>query len=168
MNGKTAWKRMLAACLMLLMVICLAACGSENKDAGTTESTGTENTTAATEAPAGDKYVNEGESFAIKTADLPEGYPLIPEEQFKAAFKGFTDGTITTASTYEDIAKAFGNEGIAMKGIHYDGYAYYGWYCEKDYLSDTKTYVLVTFKVNGDTLNYYAYSSLGITADDVK
>lgn len=54
-----------------------------------------------------------------------------------------------------------------MRSIVYEGYAYYGWYSDKDYTSDKKVYVLVTFKVDGDKLTYYAYSSEGINSKDV-
>ena len=116
----------------------------------------------------GEKYVDGGNSFAIKTADLPANYTCIPYDRFVAGFKCFVDGTITTASTYEDVAKAFGDDGIRMTGIVYEGYAYYGWYSDKDYTSDTKVYVLVTFKTKDGALTYYAYSAMGITPQDVK
>ncbi len=78
------------------------------------------------------------------------------------------DGTLTQASTYEDVANAFGAEGIQMVGIQYEGYAYYSWYSDKDYTPSTKIHVLVTFKVKDGDLTYYAYSSEGITFMDVK
>ena len=75
---------------------------------------------------------------------------------------------MTQSSTYEDVAAAFGAEGIHMVGIQYEGYAYYAWYSDKDYTRDTKIHVLVVFKVKDDgKLTYYAYSSLGIMFTDV-
>ena len=64
------------------------------------------------------------------------------------------DGTLTQNSTYEDVANAFGAEGIQM--------------VDKDYTPSTKIHVLVTFKVKDGNLTYYAYSSEGITFMDVK
>ena len=78
------------------------------------------------------------------------------------------DGTLTQTSTYEDVANAFGAEGIQMVGIQYEGYAYYSWYSDKDYTPSTKIHVLVTFKAKDGDLTYYAYSSEGITFMDVK
>ena len=122
----------------------------------------------AAAAGAGEGYVYEGTSFSIKTEELPTNYPCLPEDKFVAGFKSLVDGTITTASTYEDVAKAFGDEGIRMAGIQYEGYAYYSWYSEKDYTGGTKVHVLVTFKVKDGVPTYYAYSAEGITPQDVK
>ena len=77
------------------------------------------------------------------------------------------DGTLTQSSTYEDVAAAFGAEGIRMAGIQYEGYAYYSWYADRDYTRTTKIHVLVTFKVKDETLTYSAYSSEGIMFTDV-
>ena len=78
------------------------------------------------------------------------------------------DGTLTQSSTYEDVARAFGAEGIRMAGIQYEGYAYYSWYSDKDYTRSTKVHVLVTFKVKDGNLTYFAYSAEGIMFTDVK
>ena len=78
------------------------------------------------------------------------------------------DGTLTQSSTYEDVAAAFGAEGIRMAGIQYEGYAYYSWYSDRDYTRSTKIHVLVTFKAKDGDLIYYAYSAMGITPQDVK
>ena len=155
---------------------------SSAAEPGTTEDTAaasdtgtssTENAAASsgettTDAAPGEKYTDEGTSFAIHTPDLPESYPLIPHEQFVAGFTALTDGTITTSSTYHDVASAFGDDGIRMDGIKNDGYAYYSWYSDQDYTGDTKVHVLVTFKADGDQMTYYAYSSEGIAPQDAE
>jgi len=157
MMKKSTAKIALVLCLMLLTV-CLTACGSGGSDEPAGKAA----------AFTGEKYIYEGSEYAIKTEEMPEGYPYIANDQFTAGFKAIVDGTITTASAYSDVAKAFGDDGIKMAGIKYDGYAYYSWYSDKDYTSDTKVHVLVTFKVSGDKVTYYAYSSEGINAQDVK
>ena len=173
---KSLLKRVSVLAVTAVMAFGMAACGSKSdgtkKD--TTDDTKTEDTTkdggdateteAAGSAFTGEKYVNSGKDFGIKTADLPSDYVQIPFESFKTAFKAICDGSLTT---YEDVAKAFGDDGIRMDGIVYEGYAYYGWYSDKDYTSDKKVYILVTFKVDGDKLTYYAYSSEGINSKDV-
>ena len=157
MTQKTTKRMALILCLVAALTICLTACGSNPP-------TPASNNTSFT----GEKYVNDGSDFAIKTADLPENYTCVPDEQFVAGFKSIVDGTITTSSSYEDVAAAFGDDGIKMQGIAYEGYAYYTWYSDKDYTSDTKVNVLITFKVSGDKTTYYAYSSSGIAPQDVK
>ena len=139
-----------------MLALCLAACGGSNGSSGGSASF------------TGDKYVNDGSDFSIDTADLPENYTCVPDEQFTAGFTSLVDGTITTSSTYADVAAAFGDDGIRMDGIQYEGYGYYSWYSDKDYLSDTKVNVLVTFKDDNGKLTYFAYSSNGITPQDVK
>ena len=139
---------------------------TENTAASSADTT-TEAAPAA-DAAAGEKYTDEGTNFAIHTPDLPENYPLIPHEQFVAGFKALTDGTITTSSSYSDVASAFGDDGIRMDGIKNDGYAYYSWYSDQDYTGETKVHVLVTFKVDGDQMTYYAYSSEGIAPQDAE
>ncbi|MBQ9511607.1 MAG: hypothetical protein IJR58_00270, partial [Lachnospiraceae bacterium] len=79
----------------------------------------------------------------------------------KAARNDKNSGGLKTGNKPED-------DGIRMNGIVYAGYAYYGWYADKDYLSDTKVHVLVTFKEVNGKLSYYANSSVGITPQDVR
>lgn len=122
----------------------------------------------AATAAGDDPYVNTGKDFSINTADLPAGYPLIAYDRFEEAFRGIVNGQITTSSSYEDVAALFGDDGIRMEGIVYSGYAYYGWYSDKDYTNEHKVHILVTFRESGGRLTYYAYSSTGITPQDVK
>lgn len=154
MNKKALKQIVLILCVAML-ALCLAACGGGGDGGSSGGSAGF----------TGDKYVNDGSDFSIKTSDLPENYTLVPDDQFTAGFKSLVDGS---ASTYEDVAAAFGDDGIRMDGIVYEGYAYYGWYSDKDYLSDTKVNVLVTFKDDNGKLSYYAYSANGIAPQDVQ
>ncbi|MBR0173433.1 MAG: hypothetical protein IJQ21_11670 [Lachnospiraceae bacterium] len=141
------------------------------QSASGTES-GSENETDSTDGGAGsasgagdDKYVNDGKDYAIKTQDLPSGYTPLPYDRFVEGYRAVLDGEV---SSYEEVANAFGDDGIHMRGIVYAGYAYYGWYADKDYLSDTKVHVLVTFKEVNGQLTYYANSTVGITPQDVR
>ena len=157
MNKKTVFKFALILCLAVAFTLSLAACGGGSDDGGDDGSAVSFN---------GDKYVDEGSDFVITTDNLPEGYACIPADQFKEGFKYLVNAD--TSATYADVAAAFGDDGIKMNGIVYDGYAYYAWYSDEDYLSDTKTNVLVTFKDDGGDLTYYAYSANGITPQDVE
>ena len=173
---KSIAKKVSAVCLALTLAFGMTACGGDSKstesapaatEAGTTAGAATE---AATQAAAsgsytGDKYVNTGADYTIKTVDLPADYKQIPFEKFK---EGFTAIVKNTATTYEEIAAAFGDDGIRMDGIVYAGYKYYSWYSDKDSGSDSKVYVLVTFKDEGGKLTYYGYSAIGIDGTDVQ
>lgn len=153
MNKKTASKLALILGLAVALVLCLAACGGDGGSGG------------GDAGFSGEKYVDEGSDFVISTENLPEGYACIPADQFKEGFKNLVNADTNT--TYADVAAGFGDDGIKMAGIVYEGYAYYAWYSEEDYLSDSKTNVLVTFKDDNGKLTYYAYSSNGITPQDV-
>ena len=97
----------LSICLMMLLMCCLAAC-SGGETPQTTAAASEASEAATTKAAAdfsGDKYVNEGTDYAIKNADLPADYALIPHEQFAAGFKSLVDGTITSDSKYADVRR---------------------------------------------------------------
>ena len=159
MNKQTVIKLGFILCLAVAFALCLTACGGGGGDEGSGDDGGAVSFN-------GDKYVDEGSDFVLTTDKLPEGYACIPADQFKEGFKNLVNAD--TSATYADIAQAFGDDGIKMNGIVYDGYAYYAWYSDDDYLSDTKTNVLVTFKDDGGDLTYYAYSANGITPQDVE
>lgn len=168
---KTFFKKISALCIVTALAVSMTACGGSSDS--TTAASGAD--PAATEAPAteaapsgsysGDKYVNTGKDFTIKTADLPADYKTVPHDKFVQGFKAIVDGS---ATNYNDIAAAFGDDGIRMDGIVYEGYSYYAWYSDKDAGADNKINVLVTFKNDGNNKVYYAYSSVGIDAKDVK
>ena len=135
-------------------------------DVGTgNETDGTGSGAGSAQGAGDDKYVNDGKDYAIKTHDLPSGYTPVPYDRFVEGYRAILDGGV---SSYEDAVNVFGDDGIRMNGIVYAGYAYYGWYADKDYLSDTKVHVLVTFKEVNGKLSYYANSSVGITPQDVR
>ncbi|MBQ9828345.1 MAG: hypothetical protein IJM62_06660 [Lachnospiraceae bacterium] len=159
-------KRFSTIALVLCVSMLLAACGGGSSDDGGGQSDTSKQTEAAAEYT-GDKYTDNGSEFAIKTADLPEGYTPIPFDQFKEGFKALRDDD-DAEMTYADVAKAFGDDGIRMDGIKYEGYAYYGWYSDQEYVDGVNTHILVTFKDNGGELTYYAYSAEGITGEDVQ
>ena len=169
---KSIVKKVSAICLALTLAFGMTACGGDSKStesapAATEAGAATE---AATQAAAsgsytGDKYVNTGKDYTINTPNLPTDYKLVPYDKFTEGFKALVNYTV---NTYEETAAVFGDDGIRMDGIVYEGYAYYAWYSDKDAAMDHKVYVLVTFKKEGDKLSVYGYSSMGIDATDVK
>lgn len=156
----------LLLCGAMAFSTCLAACG--NGEAGVTD--GTKESTGVATGFTGEKYVYNGSNGIIKTEEIPENYVCVPYDQFASGFKRIiTGGDVPAGSTYAEVAEAFGDDGIKMNvpGISYDGYVVYKWLSDKDWVS-SKVDVMVTFEVKGDDLIYYAYSSNGITPDDVK
>lgn len=146
--------------------LCLVACG--NGEAGVTYET--KESTGAVAEFTGEKYVYNGSDAIIKTEDIPENYVCVPYDQFESGFKSIImGGDVPAGSTYAEVAKAFGDDGIKMNvdGISYDGYVVYKWLSDKDWVS-SKVDVMVTFEVKDGDLIYYAYASNGITPDDVK
>ena len=127
----------------------------------------TSSSSHAESASGSDHFVYAGEAFSISNDDIPDGYVLVPYAQFEEGFKKICNLKAGDTLTYADVANLFGGDGIQMTGIVYDGYAYYSWYSDQDYTGDTKTHVLVTFKDDNGNLTYYAYSSEGITPQDV-
>ena len=169
-------KLSLAICVILVLALCLQACGGSGSSNSGSASTGTASASAAASAeteqtsaaPAGftgDKYVFDGSQIA--TADLPDGYTPVPFDKFKEGFKFLADDA-STSSTYNDVAEAFGDDGIRMDGMEYEGYGYYVWYSDEEYTGDTNVNVLVTFKNTGGNLTYYTYTSYGILPEDVR
>ena len=163
---KFSGKLALLLALLLLALICLTACGGDTKKDN-----------AATEAPAaaagftGDKFSFDG-ALPIKNADLPEGYTPVPHETFLAAYKALVDSigenpTVTTSSTYADIAALFGTEGIQVPNKA-ESYATYYWISDKEENVNRNVFVSVTFKKNGGNMTYYAYSSTDIMPEDVR
>ena len=164
---KFSGKLALLLALLLLAMVCLTACGGGD----------TKKDNAATEAPAaaagftGDKFSFDG-ALPIKNADLPEGYTPVPHETFLAAYKALVDSigenpTVTTSSTYADIAALFGTEGIQVPNKA-ESYATYYWISDKEENVNRNVFVSVTFKKNGGNMTYYAYSSTDIMPEDVR
>lgn len=166
MKMKTKRRIALNLCGALAVSFCLAACG--NGERGVIDET--KESTSAAASFTGEKYVYNGSNGIIKTEEIPENYVCVPYDQFVSGFKSIImGGDVPAGSTYAEVAEAFGDDGIKMNvpGINYDGYVVYKWLSDKDWVS-SKVDVMVTFEVKGDDLIYYAYSSNGITPEDVK
>jgi len=111
---------------------------------------------------------------AVNLAELPEGCDLIPYDKFKEGF-AFVSNTNweEPPASYDEIAKAFGNNGVYYKGsdITYDGIDYktYAWFSDEEWLDSTVS-VAVTFKTDQENrkLVYYSYVSQGIVYTDVQ
>lgn len=111
---------------------------------------------------------------AVDLATLPEGCELVPYEQFKSGFAMISyTGMDAPVVTLEDLESEFGVEGIYYPNSSYeqDGVIYktYAWFSDEDWI-DSKIAVAVIFKENPDTsaLEYYMYTSQGITYEDVQ
>ena len=150
-------KKTFVMILMGSMLLTFATCGGKENASGSGSSGFT-----------GKKYVYDGQWYDIKTSDLPKNYTCVPHEKCVAGFKSLCDGTITWSSTYADVAKAFGDDGIHLTEINEPGYAYYDWFSDEDFADENKVHVLITFKADGDKLTYYSYSSVGINSEDVQ
>lgn len=91
----------------------------------------------------------------------PDEYPLIATADFEKAFAELNAANAKgEIKTYKDIVDIFKVDGAYYKNADYkDGdetYNYYGWYGESD------MNLIVTFKVDKNNLNFYAYVSNGI------
>ncbi len=172
--NKTRAKLPLILAVILAAALFLPACGGGSSDSSNSGSAGTAAASSvsgtskeaepASAAYTGDKYVFDGET--LTNSDLPENYTPIPYDTFVEGFRFVVkDGA---SATYEDIAEAFGDDGIRMDGMTYEGYAYYSWVSDKDYTDSSNVNVLITFKANGDALTYYSYTSYGIFSEDVE
>ena len=163
-------KKLTTTAMALTMALSLAACGGGGSNTATsgTSAGGQAATQTQTQAAGftGDKYVSDKDGN-IKTAEFPSGYTPLAYDKFVEGFKAVVDGKITTSSTYADVANAFGDDGIKLEGQKYEGYAYYAWFSDEDF-AESKKGVLITFKDAGGNLTYYAYTGMGITADDVR
>lgn len=111
---------------------------------------------------------------SVNLAELPKGAQMIPFEQFKEGF-AFVSNTNweEPAATYEEVAEAFGTEGIyyAKCDVVEDGVTYktYAWFSDEEWLDSTVS-VAVSFKVDEETgkLIYYSYTSQGIDYTEVQ
>lgn len=91
----------------------------------------------------------------------PDEYPIIATADFEKSFEELKAANIKgDIKTYKDIVDIFKVEGAYYKNADYndgvDTYNYYGWYGESD------MNLIVTFKVDKNDLNFYAYVSNGV------
>lgn len=104
--------------------------------------------------------------YTVDVAELdptvyPDDYPLIDADAFETAFYKLADASMEgNLDTYQDVVDIFGVDGAYYKNNDFenngDVYKYYGWY------GDDGTSILVTFKANGNKLEYFAYTGNGI------
>lgn len=139
-------KKLQALFLAGVVVLTLAACGNGDVDS--------------------DNASGSIPSFTVEVTELdanvyPDDYPLIDSHEFKAAYEDLKTANLNSElNGYQDVADIFGVDGAYYKNNDYDLdgqlFKYYGWY------ADNGTSVLITFKADGSTLKYYAYSSNGV------
>ena len=105
-------------------------------------------------------------AYTVETAELdpkvyPDDYPLIPFDEFEASFEKMKAANLNgELESYQDIAEVFGVDGAYYKNNDFktgsDVFKYYGWY------ADNGANVLLTFKADGNKLEYFAYTSDGV------
>lgn len=156
-------KRVLSFLMAGMMVLTLGACSNGTDKPEDGKNTITAGTTMASGVGNQDldiyKYtvdVEELDGFA-----RPDEYPWIPAEEFKASFERMKDLNMNAEiETYQDAVDIFGVEGAYYKNCDYDDgmekYKYFSWY------ADDETSVLMTFKVNEEDLNFFAWTGAGI------
>lgn len=135
-------KRFLTILLTAVMIMSFVACGNTSN------------------VKAGPVYTVEAEE--VNPYIYPDDYPLIPAADFEAAFEILKEANMNAELTgYKDIVDIFGIDGayyINNDQVYEDQlYKYYGWY------ADNEVGLIITFKADGDKLEYYAYSSAGIS-----
>ena len=137
-------KKFIAILLTVFMILTFAACGGSGAGDGSS-------------------------SGAVYTVDIeeldpriyPEDYPLMPSEDFEAAFEVLKEANMNAElEGYQDIADIFGVDGAyyVNNDLESNGrlFNYYGWY------ADNGRSVLITFLAEGNNLKYYAYTESGI------
>lgn len=140
-------KKIIVLSLILAMIFAFAGCKNEDT-AG-----------KADDAP-------DSIAYRVDVAELdpniyPDDYPLINIDDFEKAFESFKEAnTKGELATYQDIVNIFSVDGAYYENCDndYNGtmYKYYGWY------ADNGVSILITFKAEGDQLEYYAYTTNGI------
>lgn len=138
-------KKIIMLLLVAIMVLSFASCG--NGEAGGGAATGPAYTVAVTE---------------IDANAYPDDYPLIASDDFEAAFVNLKAANLDYKLTdYKSIVDIFGIDGAYYENcdMDYSGelYKYYGWY------ADNGVSVIITFKADGNKLEYYAWSGNGIS-----
>ena len=144
-------KKIITLLISVIMVMSLVACGG---DGGEGKVDGVE------------KEEKSGPVYVVNTNELdptvyPDDYPLIPISDFEAAFEKLkADNMSAEIESYQDVADIFKVDGAYYEKNDFESgedlYKYYGWY------ADDGSNVLITFKADGDNLEYYAYTSNGV------
>jgi len=106
-------------------------------------------------------------AYIVEVAELdasvhPDDYPLIVASDFEAGFEMLKAAILCSEPmNYQDIAELSGVDGAYYQNNDFDAggeiFKYYGWYSNDD------RSVLITFKTEGDTLKYHAYTARGIS-----
>lgn len=135
-------KKTMVILVTLMMMFSLTACGNK-----------------AGKTPATPKYTVDVENLDPNV--YPEEYPLIAADDFKASFEELKKANLDAEiDGYQDVADFFGVDGAYYKNCDYESgdelYKYYGWY------ADNGVSTLITFKANGDDLEYFAWTGNGI------
>ncbi|GHD78302.1 hypothetical protein CLV85_1257 [Salinibacterium amurskyense] len=138
-------KSLTALFLASALLLTVTACSSSAASTSEAESSG---------------YTVEVEELDVTA--FPEDYPLIPADDFAAAFEELKAANLSgDATSYQDVADMFGVDGAYYVNNDYDAggviFEYHGWYADND------TNVVVTFEVSGDNLDMYAYTGNGIS-----
>ena len=150
-------KKLATILLAGAMVLGFTACGNGGGSGGDGDSESEKTVKAASSDPV---Y-----TVGVATLDpnvYPDSYPLIASGDFEAAFKNLTDANMRNElNTYEELVEIFGVDGAYYENcdMDYSGqmYKYYGWYAENGIS------VLITFKMNGNNMKYFAYTGNGIS-----
>lgn len=128
-----------------------------------------------TDAP--DDAETNGAAVTEGTLDLavvPDGYELIPYEEFKVAFKDFTDrasaGETLSMADVEDI---FGQSGQYYPDLDSEEYGIkqqtYAWFSDGDYgTGKVSIGIIFNYDESISAWKYYSYVSNGITIWDVE
>jgi hypothetical protein len=100
--------------------------------------------------------------YVVEVAELdptvfPADYPQISSSDFDAASdKLMSANSSSEVKTYQDVVDIFGVDGAYYQSNDFDDngttYKYYGWY------GDGGENLLVTFKADGNKLDFYAYT----------
>lgn len=135
-------KKFIKIFISLVMILTLTACGEK-----------ADNTTK------GAKYTVDVETLDPNV--YPEEYPLIAADDFKESFEDLKEASMNAEiNGYQGIVDIFGVDGAYYENCDYeDGnslYKYYGWY------ADDGTSVLITFKADGNDLEFFAWTGNGI------
>ena len=150
-------KKLTTLLLVAGMILSLVACG--NNSGNNSNHSNSDNNEVADNVETSSGYtvdIQELDPFVY-----PADYPLIAFADFKAAFIILKEANMNgELKDYQDIVDIFGEEGAYYENCDLtygeDLYKYYGWY------ADNEVSVLITFKVDGNDLTYFAYTENGV------